>query len=60
MTLPDLQEVDLAGSGFTITGHTVHGQLDGDAAMARLRGGLRLHVLKLLFAPYCADSPSLT
>ena len=36
-TLPDLQEDDIAGSGFAITGYTVHRQLGGDAALARLR-----------------------
>jgi hypothetical protein len=36
-TLPDLNEEDIAGSGFAITGYTVHQQLGGDAALARLR-----------------------
>src|SRR4029077_10155563 len=36
-TLPDLQEEDIAGSGFAITGYTVHRNLGGDAALARLR-----------------------
>src|SRR5688572_2768098 len=29
-TLPDLREEDIAGSGFAITGYTVHDQLGGD------------------------------
>src|SRR6266568_3626705 len=33
-TLPDLREVDIAGSGFAITGYLVHGTLGGDAALA--------------------------
>jgi len=36
-TLPDLREEDIAGSGFAITGNTVHQNLGGDAALARLR-----------------------
>ena len=36
-TLPDLREEDIAGSGFAITGYTVHASLGGDAALARLR-----------------------
>ena len=40
-TLPDLREEDIAGSGFAITGYTVHQQLGGDAALARLRERLR-------------------
>ena len=31
-TLPDLREEDIAGSGFAITGYTVHPGLGGDAA----------------------------
>ena len=40
-TLPDLSEEDIAGSGFAITGYTVHPGLGGDAALARLRERLR-------------------
>jgi glycosidase len=47
-TLPDLQEEDIAGSGFAITGYTVHEALGGDAALARLRERLRKRGLKLL------------
>src|SRR5262245_65512814 len=37
-TLPDLRDEDIAGSGFAITGYTVHPDLGGDAALDRLRG----------------------
>lgn len=47
-TLPDLGEADIAGSGFAITGYTVHDQLGGDAALARLRARLRTRGLRLL------------
>ena len=47
-TLPDLREEDIAGSGFAITGYTVHTQLGGDAALARLRERLRQRGLRLL------------
>jgi glycosidase len=47
-TLLDLQEDDIAGSGFAITGYTVHRQLGGDAALARLRQRLRTRGLRLL------------
>jgi hypothetical protein len=47
-TLPDLREEDICGSGFAITGYTVHEQLGGDAALARLRERLRKRDLKLL------------
>src|SRR5262249_41357487 len=40
-TLPDLRDDDIAGSGFAITGYTVHRDLGGDAALARVRR--RLH-----------------
>src|SRR5437879_1559874 len=36
-TLPDLCDEDIPGSGFAITGYTVHQALSGDAALARLR-----------------------
>ncbi|MFI5387437.1 MAG: hypothetical protein ACHQ50_15120, partial [Fimbriimonadales bacterium] len=39
--LPDLREDDIAGSGFAITGYTVHKNLGGAAALARLRERLR-------------------
>ena len=47
-TLPDLREDDIAGSGFAITGYTVHQDLGGDAALARLRERLRKRGLKLM------------
>src|SRR5512136_803674 len=36
-TLPDLREEDIGSSGFAITDYTVHVQLGGQAALARLR-----------------------
>ncbi len=47
-TLSDLSEADIAGSGFAITGYTVHQVLGGDAALVRLRERLHLHGLKLM------------
>jgi hypothetical protein len=47
-TLLDLQEDDIAGSGFAITGYTVHQALGGDAALARLRTRLRTRGLRLM------------
>ena len=47
-TLPDLDEDDIAGSGFAITGYTVHRDLGGDAALARLRERLRQRGLRLM------------
>lgn len=47
-TLPDLREEDIAGSGFAITGYTVHEKLGGDAALSRLRERLRQRGLKLM------------
>lgn len=47
-TLPDLTEDDIAGSGFAITGYTVHPNLGGDAALARLRDRLRKRGLRLM------------
>jgi len=47
-TLPDLREEDIAGSGFAITGYTVHEQLGGDAALARLRERLQKRGLHLM------------
>src|SRR4029453_11194784 len=40
-TLPDLCDDDVPGSGFAITGYTVHQSLGGDAALARLRARLK-------------------
>ncbi len=47
-TLPDLCEEDIAGSGFAITGYTVHQALGEDAALARLRERLRKRELRLM------------
>ncbi len=47
-TLPDLQEEDIAGSGFAITSYSVHQDLGGDAALARLRKRLHQRGLKLM------------
>jgi hypothetical protein len=47
-TLPDLEEEDIAGSGFAITRYTVSDQLGGDAALSRLRNRLRERGLKLM------------
>jgi len=47
-TLPDLCEEDIAGSGFAITGYTVHRNLGGDAALARLRKRMQQRGLKLM------------
>jgi hypothetical protein len=47
-TLPDLRDEDIAGSGFAIQGYTVHRDLGGTAALARLRQRLQKHGLKLM------------
>jgi hypothetical protein len=47
-TLPDLREEDIPGSGFAITGYTVHADLGGDAALGRLRERLKRRGLKLM------------
>ena len=47
-TLPDLQEKDIAGSGFAITGYYVHPDLGGDEALKRLRERLQKRGLKLM------------
>jgi len=47
-TLPDLTEDDIGGSGFAITGYTVHPALGGDKALARLRERLRARGLRLM------------
>jgi hypothetical protein len=47
-TLSDLCEKDISGSGFAITGYTVHADLGGDAALARLRKRLGKCGLRLL------------
>ncbi len=47
-TLPDLTDDDIQGSGFAITGYTVHEALGGDAALARLRERLSGFGLRLM------------
>jgi len=47
-TLPDLRDEDIPGSGFAITGYTVHQALGGDVALARLRKRLQARGLKLM------------
>ncbi|RLJ65184.1 alpha-amylase family glycosyl hydrolase [Sulfurisoma sediminicola] len=47
-TLPDLEDEDIAGSGFAIQGYAVHRDLGGAAALARLRQRLQQHGLKLM------------
>jgi glycosidase len=47
-TLPDLQESDIEGSGFAITGYTVPPALGGDAALLWLRERLRARGLRLM------------
>src|SRR5438034_7535532 len=47
-TLADLREEDIPGSGFAITCYTVHSNLGGDAALARLRERLRKRGLRLM------------
>ncbi|BFU94049.1 MAG: Alpha amylase, catalytic region [Nitrospira sp.] len=47
-TLPDLRDEDIPGSGFAITGYSVHSALGGDPALARLRERLKNRGLKLL------------
>ncbi|SAL84386.1 Alpha-amylase precursor [Caballeronia terrestris] len=47
-TLPDLGEQDIAGSGFAIQSYTVHCDLGGAAALARLRQRLQQRALKLM------------
>jgi hypothetical protein len=47
-TLPDLRDQDIGGSGFAITGYSVHPALGGDEALARLRERLKKRGLKLM------------
>ena len=47
-TLPDLTDDDIPGSGFAITGYTVHRDLGGDAALARLKERLQRRGLRLM------------
>jgi hypothetical protein len=47
-TLPDLRDEDIGGSGFAIQSYTVHRDLGGAAALARLRQRLQQRGLKLM------------
>jgi hypothetical protein len=47
-TLPDLRDEDIPGSGFAVTGYTVHTGLGGDAALARVRERLKKRGLRLM------------
>jgi glycosidase len=47
-TPPDLRGEDITGSGFAITGYTVHKNLGGDAALARRCERLRKRGLRLM------------
>ena len=47
-TLPDLTDDDIAGSGFAIQSYTVHRDLGGAEALARLRQRLQQRGLKLM------------
>ncbi|MFN7736225.1 MAG: alpha-amylase family glycosyl hydrolase [Pirellula sp.] len=47
-TLPDLTEADIIGSGFAISSYSVHRDLGGNEALARLRGRAREHGLNLM------------
>lgn len=47
-TLPDLSEEDIGGSGFAITGYTVHPGIGGNEALKRLRKRLQKRGLKLM------------
>lgn len=46
--LPDLDDTDICGSCFAMTGYTVHADLGGNAALARLRERLHVRGLRLL------------
>jgi glycosidase len=47
-TLPDLCDDDIPGSGFAITGYTVHECLGGERALARLRERLARRGVRLM------------
>jgi len=48
LTLPDLTDDDIAGSGFAVTGYQVHPDLGGPEALARLRKRMAKRGLKLM------------
>jgi glycosidase len=47
-TLPDLREADIAGSGFAIQSYSVHRDLGGAEALARLRRRIQQRGLRLM------------
>ena len=47
-TLPDLEELDICGSCFAVTGYSVHAALGGDAALKRLRRRINEHGVRLV------------
>ncbi len=47
-TLPDLQEEDIAGSGFAITGYTVSHKIGGEDELSRFRKRLAGYDMKLM------------
>lgn len=47
-TLPDLTDDDIGGSGFAIQSYTVHRDLGGPEALARLRGRMKQRGLNLM------------
>jgi len=47
-TLPNLKDDDIGGSGFAITGYTVHTNLGGAPALARLRERLKSRGIRLM------------
>jgi len=47
-TLPDLEDKDIAGSGFAITSYTISEKLGGEATLLRLRDRLRKKGMKLM------------
>ena len=48
LTLPDLKDDDIAGSGFAICDYSVHKGLGGEESLAKLRERLRKRGLKLM------------
>ena len=46
--LPDLEEDDICGSGFAITGYTVSDEIGGEAALAQFRERLARRDIKLM------------
>jgi glycosidase len=48
VTLPDLSDDDIGGSGFAITTYRVHTALGGPEALARLRARMRARGLRLM------------